>query len=446
MTIIIIIMITALTMLVSVSLISAHFNDHYAMAQRCNQSLWRHIYQPKRLTVIDICKTVSGTIVNHMRMADGDFHIRVKLDPQFENILKSANYAQQDGYLIVEPICQTPPRARAAAPFCENFHQNINIPPDGAHVSIIGSYVLDEEHDRWAEIHPVTSIVNFGSSSFSSSSSSNLSNSSSSSSNSCPPCVIFRIDDVSDSHASSSIAVMNLFLAENKPLTLGIVMNHVGRNQAVMEKILEGKDKGLFELALHGYEHVYYNKLSPQEQLNQLSNANQRMQDLFGKPSEIFIPPYDIFNNYTIDAMTKLGIRIISAGEFMYPSSGNSQYHLFSVNDPRKGNNSANESNNGNDNWVYHIARSTGIESFGETNQPNLLSLGEILNDTNYYISKLGYAVIVMHPTSFLTMQNGKYTKKVDEKEINFLKTLINSLESKNIPITSFSRLAEIDS
>jgi peptidoglycan/xylan/chitin deacetylase (PgdA/CDA1 family) len=272
------------------------------------------------------------------------------------------------------------------------------------------------------------------------------SSSPSSSPNSCPPCVIFRIDDISDNRPSATIAVMNLFLAENKPLTLGIVMNHVGRNQAVMEKILEGKDKGLFELALHGYEHVYYNKLSPQEQLNQLSNANQRMQDLFGKPSEIFIPPYDIFNNYTIDAMTKLGIRIISAGEFMYPSSGNSQYHLFSVNDPRKGNNSANESNNGNDNWVYHIARSTGIESFGETNQPNLLSLGEILNDTNYYISKLGYAVIVMHPTSFLTMQNGKYTKTVDEKEINFLKTLINSLESKNIPITSFSRLAEIDS
>ena len=50
---------------------------------------------------------------------------------------------------------------------------------------------------------------------------------------------------------------MNLFLAENKPLTLGIVMNHVGRNQAVTEKILEGKDKGLFELALHGYDYLH---------------------------------------------------------------------------------------------------------------------------------------------------------------------------------------------
>jgi peptidoglycan/xylan/chitin deacetylase (PgdA/CDA1 family) len=267
---------------------------------------------------------------------------------------------------------------------------------------------------------------------------------------SCPPCVVFRIDDISDFRPSATIAVMNFFIAENKPLTLGIVMNHIGKNQAVMEKILEGKNKGIFELALHGYEHVYYNRLSPQEQLDQLSGANQRMHDLFGKPSEIFIPPYDTFNNYTIDAMTKLGIRIISAGEFMYPSFENSQYHLFSVNDTPKGNNSANDTsnnnNNNNNNQVYHIARNTGVESFGETNEPTRLSLGEILNDTNYYIPKLGYAVIVMHPTSFLTMQNGKYTKTVDENEINFLRTLINSLESKNIHITSFSKLAGIDS
>jgi peptidoglycan/xylan/chitin deacetylase (PgdA/CDA1 family) len=178
----------------------------------------------------------------------------------------------------------------------------------------------------------------------------------SSSSLSCPPCVVFRIDDISDNRPSASIAVMNLFLAENEPLTLGIVMNHIGRNQTLMEKILEGKDKGLFELALHGYEHVYYTKLSPQEQLNQLSNANQRMQGLFGKPSNVFIPPYDVFNNYTIDAMTKLGIRIISAGDFMYPNSGNSQYHLFSVNDVGKDNN----------NQVYHIPRGTGTESLGK--------------------------------------------------------------------------------
>jgi peptidoglycan/xylan/chitin deacetylase (PgdA/CDA1 family) len=262
----------------------------------------------------------------------------------------------------------------------------------------------------------------------------------SSSSSSCPPCVVFRIDDISDNRPSATIAVMNFFIAENQPLTLGIVMNHIGRNQAVMEKILEGKSKGLFELALHGYDHLYYTKLSPQEQLDQLSNANQRMQDLFGKRSDVFIPPYDVFDNYTIKAMTQLGIRIISAGEFMYPNSGNSQYHLFSVNDVGKGNFGK------DDNQVYHIARSTGIESFGETGNPTRVPIGEILNDTNYYITKFGYAVIVMHPTSFLVMQNGKYTKTVDQKEINNLKNLIDSIKSKNIHITSFSNLSAINS
>jgi peptidoglycan/xylan/chitin deacetylase (PgdA/CDA1 family) len=259
----------------------------------------------------------------------------------------------------------------------------------------------------------------------------------SSSSLSCPPCVVFRIDDISDNRPSASIAIMNLFLAENEPLTLGIVMNHIGRNQTLMEKILEGKDKALFELALHGYDHVYYTKLSPQEQLNQLSNANQRMQSLFGKPSNVFIPPYDVFNNYTIDAMTKLGIRIISAGEFMYPNSGIAKYPIFSVNDVVS---------NRNNNQVYHMPRSTGFESFGEDRQPTKVPLTQILNDTDSHISKYGYSVIVMHPTSFLVMQNGKYTKTVDQKEINNLKILIDSIKSKNIHITSFSKVAVINS
>jgi peptidoglycan/xylan/chitin deacetylase (PgdA/CDA1 family) len=443
---IIIIMITALTFLVSISLISARFDHHYAMARRCDQSLWHHIYQPKRLTVIDICKTVSGTIVKHTRMADGDFHVRVKLDPRFENILKPANYAQQDGYLVVEPICQTPPKASQAAPFCENFHQNINIPPDGTHVTITGSYVLDEEHDKWAEIHPVTSIVNFGSSSSSSNSSNSSSfssvSSSSSSSNSCPPCVVFRIDDVSDSHAASSIAVMNLFLAENKPLALGIVMNHTGRNPALVEKILEGKNNGLFELALHGYDHVYYTKLSPQEQLDQLYDANQRMRDLFGNPADVFIPPYDVFNNYTIDAMTKLGIRILSAGDWDYGAEfGNSQYKLFYANDIVVDDKDDDHSKHNNDSQVIHIPRDAGFESF-DAPQPTLVPIKQILNETNSHIQIFGYSVIVMHPESFQVMQNGKYTKTVDDMEINNLITLINSIKSKNIHITSFSKLA----
>ena len=42
---------------------------------------------------------------------------------------------------------------------CQDFHQNIEVPPVGTHVELTGSYVLDKEHGNWAEIHPVTSIT-----------------------------------------------------------------------------------------------------------------------------------------------------------------------------------------------------------------------------------------------------------------------------------------------
>jgi peptidoglycan/xylan/chitin deacetylase (PgdA/CDA1 family) len=247
-------------------------------------------------------------------------------------------------------------------------------------------------------------------------------------------CVAFRVDDVSDNRIAGNLAVLNLFLSENQPLTLGIVMNHIGRSPILMDKIMEGTNKGLFELALHGYDHLNYVKLSGQEQMDQLSKANERMNDLFGKPSKIFVPPYDTFNNYTVNALSRLDIPIISAGDFEY--SQNSQYHIFSTINP--------VAHDGKSNQVYHLARSTGIEDFGDNNLPIKLPLQTTLNRAYAAISKYGYAIIVMHPTSFLTMKNGKYTNIVDQNEINNVKTLINSVKSKNIHITSMSKIAGI--
>jgi hypothetical protein len=126
---------------------------------KCDQSLWNHVYHPERLQIIDACKSVLGKIESKKSEADGDFHIRVRLDPQFSNLINSANINGQFGDLVVEPICQHSITQADAIPACSNFHQDINIPEVGSHVNITGSYVLDKEHDSWAEIHPVTSII-----------------------------------------------------------------------------------------------------------------------------------------------------------------------------------------------------------------------------------------------------------------------------------------------
>ncbi len=126
---------------------------------QCDQSLWDHVYNPSRLQVVDYCRSVSGTIESIRTERDGDFHIRVKLDSQFSDLINSANIKGQFGNLVVEPICVNPVTQPSAISACQDFHQNIEVPPVGTHVEITGSYVLDNEHGGWAEMHPVTSIM-----------------------------------------------------------------------------------------------------------------------------------------------------------------------------------------------------------------------------------------------------------------------------------------------
>jgi hypothetical protein len=128
-------------------------------SDQCDQSLWDHVYNPSRLQVVDYCRIASGTIESVRTERDGDFHVRVKLDPQFSNLINSANVNGQFGNLVVEPICVNRVTQPSAILSCQDFHQNIEVPPVGTHVEITGSYVLDKEHGSWAEIHPVTSIT-----------------------------------------------------------------------------------------------------------------------------------------------------------------------------------------------------------------------------------------------------------------------------------------------
>jgi hypothetical protein len=125
----------------------------------CDQTLWKHVYNPSRLQVAAPCKSVLGIIESKRVERDGDYHIRVKLDSPFSNLINSANIKNQFGDLVVEPICVNRVTQTDAISACQNFHQNISIPPTGTHVNITGSYVLDKEHGMWAEIHPVTSIT-----------------------------------------------------------------------------------------------------------------------------------------------------------------------------------------------------------------------------------------------------------------------------------------------
>src|SRR2546421_3667832 len=133
----------------------------------CDESLWQHVYtgDPRKFTkpedrlhVIERCKAVTGTIFSIKPEKDGDFHIRLTLDPGEEGLLNAKNTSGQLGKLVIEPVCESHVTQRDTLQegVCTGFSQNLH-PLVGQHVVVIGAYVTDMEHG-WNEIHPVTSI------------------------------------------------------------------------------------------------------------------------------------------------------------------------------------------------------------------------------------------------------------------------------------------------
>lgn len=249
-------------------------------------------------------------------------------------------------------------------------------------------------------------------------------------------CVIFRMDDVHDNFIDEAqAAAMNLFVLKNQPLTLGVIMSDIGNDITISQHIAKGVEKGLFELGLHGWDHVDYTKLSEVHQKDSLKKANDKMQRLYGTTSNVFITPYGKFSDETINSMSQLGIKILSAATFSESDFDN--------------NNSVFNANNYNRNAasVFHVPAMTVFKSNEANKKPIKIPIYQILSDVDSNIKRYGYAVIVFHPQDFVkTDQNGKLSNNLDQKELNDLSNLIDYLHSKGLPFTTMSKLVGIKS
>ena len=139
--------------------------------ERCDPSLWNHVYHSYRLIVKQQCIAVTGTIVDatadqrvHQpdgvrHEGDGDTHGWLRVDPGFENLLNAGNVNAEGGNLVFEIICRFPVTQTDAHAACRGYTDHVQLPPVGSHVRVVGTYVQDTFHAQWNEIHPVTSIT-----------------------------------------------------------------------------------------------------------------------------------------------------------------------------------------------------------------------------------------------------------------------------------------------
>jgi len=106
---------------------------------------------------LDPCISVTGTVEETRKEADGDVHILFRLDQQFESLLNEKNISRQHGDLILEPICQGKVRQADAVEGCSTYDGPYFEPEIGQRYLVTGAYVHDADHG-WNELHPVTSM------------------------------------------------------------------------------------------------------------------------------------------------------------------------------------------------------------------------------------------------------------------------------------------------
>jgi hypothetical protein len=133
------------------------------------------VYLSGRLRQLDRCRTVSGTVDCLKLEPDGDYHVRLRLDPPYVGLLRPANRLQICGghpgpHLVVEIIPQHPQGAlfRTNNADAGGFIDPA-IPSAEEHITVTGPYVIDTNslHEilyqgqpaaNWAEIHPAWGI------------------------------------------------------------------------------------------------------------------------------------------------------------------------------------------------------------------------------------------------------------------------------------------------
>ena len=121
----------------------------------CDPDLWKHVYDPGRLRVIEACTAVEGRVVSVHSAADGDMHIG--LDPEHKSVLNLVNVMHARRKLVVEVVCDHAPPDKGAVPCCAGFTSSITAPRVGDLIRVTGAYVTDRDNG-WNEIHPVTRI------------------------------------------------------------------------------------------------------------------------------------------------------------------------------------------------------------------------------------------------------------------------------------------------
>jgi peptidoglycan/xylan/chitin deacetylase (PgdA/CDA1 family) len=270
-------------------------------------------------------------------------------------------------------------------------------------------------------------------------------------------CVIFRLDDIEDQGNSDvpNTAIMQYFIANGYRLMTDLIVSrfgNLGPSGTVYQTVQQGYNAGLFELGIHGYNHVQYAQLTEQQQSSDFAAAKSKLNSLFSNPSlRVVGPPFNSFDSDTIKATAENNLDIFTTSYNTESSTSN----IYKVSNSYQTDNSVIElsqvtvHDNSSGQYVkrniYHVPFNI---SFLELIQPNGSLSGQnlvntILSKAATQIANTGFAVIVIHPTDIAPYNpaTASWSDSVNDSKFQDVKNTVSALQGKGY---SFNFMSDV--
>jgi peptidoglycan/xylan/chitin deacetylase (PgdA/CDA1 family) len=249
------------------------------------------------------------------------------------------------------------------------------------------------------------------------------------------------MDDIEDYGFNKvQLSTMDYFISKNLPFTASIIVDALAKssNLKVFHKVEEGINKNLFEIAIHGYRHINHSLLTKEEQVEDFGKAIGKLEYLFGKRADIFIPPYNEFNLHTIEAMSDLDINVLSSS----PDRERTTINPYKSKTLVVTNDSKIEVSRASDQTplIYHAPYSVsllGLEMNGSSGDASVQTALRLIDES---IAKYGFAQVRLHPSDFAQGDplKGMAINELDKIKFQELTKIVDSLVERNIRIVSF--------
>lgn len=233
-------------------------------------------------------------------------------------------------------------------------------------------------------------------------------------------CIVMRLDDVQDYWVRDvQLALMDRLISDHVHTSTAIIMNDFGNDSAIVSKVRQGGDEGLFEYAIHGWDHVDYATLPLDKQKSTMERAEAKLVDVLGKDSGVFVTPYNNFDEDTLNAMDQVGMKIISSDDTDLLPAAPRESPLYP--------------------GVAHMPQTINFaDQVGEVKV--LRPLDELVSAVSADVRGKGYAVLTLHPQDFTQYNGTEVENKVNPAAMALLEQFIQSAREAGFSFAGFQR------